>query len=150
MNRRIATLLSAFIFLTTTLQLSYAQCRTARPGDIAHGGNEIIKLPRHYMSRIQGRIFVPNGSPGRDVVVEVYPYDGFQDVSQMAMDRPRMDACVTGADGRFTFAKLRAGQYVLRAGSRNPYQFNEVRAVIVLRPGRPGDRPLKINMRPGS
>ena len=95
------------------------------------------------VGRLHGRIFFPNYMikagrvPAKNIVVELYNYSGgdsYQDVSRVLREQKRVAACLTGTDGRFSFAGLKPGKYLFRAGTRDPDEFNEMHGIIIVGP----------------
>jgi hypothetical protein len=124
-------------------QLAQAQCKRAGDNDSPHGANEFVLLDVKSVGRIHGRVFFPNymHKSGReragDIVVELYSYSGgdsYEDVNRAMREHKRVAACLTGRDGRFSFAGLKPGRYLLRAGTRARDQFNEVHVILTLDP----------------
>jgi protocatechuate 3,4-dioxygenase beta subunit len=64
-------------------------------------------------------------------------------------EQKRVAACLTGRDGRFSFAGLKPGRYLLRAGTRAHDQFNEVHVILILDP-RGTDKGMEIVLTPGT
>jgi len=161
MLRRSVNICGALLCIISFAQLSYAQCKKAKAHDVPHGANEYILLSERVFGRIHGKIFFPNyrveagREPARDIVVEIYKHRG-GDTSAEANDtlrtKKRLAACLTGADGRFSFTGLKHGRYLLRAGTRARDQFNEVNVILTLSPGnrRRSLKGLEIVLTPGS
>ena len=156
---RRANLVGVLLCITGFLQLAEAQCKKPTADDIPHGANEFILLDERTVGRIHGRVFLPNYmiKAGRvrakDIVVELYSYgggDSYQDVSKVLREQQRVAACLTGADGRFSFTGLKQGRYLLRAGTRERDQYNEVYAILVLELNRGGRKGLEILLPAGT
>jgi hypothetical protein len=140
-----ANLFGVLICIITFSQVVEAQCRKPKADDSPHGANEFILFNARTVGRVHGRVFFPNYmiKAGRvrakNIVVELYSYRGsnsYQDVSQVLSERKRVAACLTGGDGKFSFTGLKPGKYLIRAGTRERDQFNEVYAILILDPKR--------------
>ena len=140
-------------------QLAEAQCKKPKDDDIPHGANEFILFDERTLGRIHGRVFFPNymikagRERAKDIVVELYSYtggDSYQDVRKAILGQKRVAACLTGGDGRFSFAGLKRGRYLLRAGTRNRDQFNEIFAILILNPSRGAGKGLEIVLPAGT
>ncbi len=159
MVTRRANLVSVLLCITTFLQLAEAQCKKPKVDDTPHGANEFILLNERAVGRIHGRVILPNYmiKAGRvrakDIVVELYSYgggDSYKDVSRVLREQERVAACMTGVDGRFSFTGLKQGQYLLRAGTRERDQYNEVYVILVLDLNRGGRKGLEILLPAGT
>lgn len=136
-------LVATFVCLIAFGQLTYAQCKKPKVDDVPHGANEFIMFTERRVGHFHGRIFFPNYmiKTGRvrakNIVVELYNYSGsdsYQDVSKVLREQKRVAACLTGADGRFSFAGLKPGRYLFRAGTREPDEFNKMHGIIIVEP----------------
>ncbi len=149
------SLCSVLFCVVSFAQVLEAQCKKPKDNEVPHGANEFILLADQVVERIQGRVFFPNSEPMEDIVLEVYRYNGgnsYQEISQVVQGQKRVAACLTGADGKFSFTRLRAGNYLLRAGTRHTKGFNEVYAILTLKPGRKtsAGKGLEIVLWPGT
>ena len=98
---------------------SGADCRKAKNDEVPHGANELIQLRDKSMNGLFGAVFDPRGDPFEDIVVEVYRQSGNKPHSE-TVQQARIAACVTGPDGKFSFAGIKPGRYLLQAGIRKP------------------------------
>ena len=55
-----------------------------------------------------------------------------------------MASYLTGNDGRFSFAGIKSGRYLLRAGTRDRDQYNEIFVILVVKPGSKSGKGLEI------
>jgi hypothetical protein len=99
------------------------QCRPASEEDIPHGANERITYTERTVREIHGTIIYRTGEPVKDVVVEVFDANGADNNLEQ---QKRRVACVTGEDGKFCFADLPSGKYVLWAGTRELDGMNDI------------------------
>ena len=134
MRVRLTGVSTVFLCIVTAMQLS-AQCRRATHEQTPSGANLFELEDTQTVSKILGRVLLPDGSAGEDVVVEIFRYAGgenYQDIEK-ALQRKRIKACVTGEDGRFSFSGLKPGRYLLRAGTLPPIGLNEIHVIVVLK-----------------
>lgn len=120
--------------LISLVQMSTAECRKATHEQTPIGANMFELQDTQTVSNVFGRVLLPDGSAGEDVVVEIFRYAGgenYQDIEK-ALKRKRIKACVTEEDGRFSFSGLKPGRYLLRAGTLPVRGLNEVHVIIVL------------------
>src|SRR5436190_24116492 len=120
------SLCSLMLCIIGFVQVLEAQCKKPKDNEVPHGANENILLADQVVERIHGRVFFPNLEPMEDIILEVYRYNGessYQEISQVMQEQKRIAACLTGADGKFSFARLKPGKYLLRAGTRHPKGF---------------------------
>ena len=158
---RTARILGPLVFFITSTPFSKAQCRKAPIEDVPHGANEFILFAEQEVAQIHGKAFIPSDLPkdyqaaAKDVVVEVYVYDGkedYDDVSKTLREKKRVAACITGPDGNFSFPRLKRGRYLLRVGTRKFADFNVTFAIVSLNPGlkRQAGRGIEIKLRLGT
>ena len=114
--------------------LSHAQCKPAQSKDVPHGANTLIELKEQRLSQIFGTARFPQGKLADDIVVEVYRREGTESL-QEARQKARLAACVTSDDGRFSFAGLKPGRYLVLAGTRKNGGMNETYVPIILKRG---------------
>ncbi len=112
--------------------LSHAQCKPAQSKDVPHGANTLIELKEQRLSQIFGTVRFPQGEVADDIVVEVYRHAETESL-QEARQQARLAACVTGDDGRFSFAGLKPGTYFVLAGTRRDAGVNEIYLLVTLR-----------------
>jgi len=132
---RPATICSVLLSIAS-MQLS-AQCRKATREETPVGANLFELMETQTVPNIHGKVFLPDGSAGEDVVVEVFRYkggDNYEDIKK-ALTQKRTKACVTGENGKFSLTGLRPGKYLLRAGTLPVRGLNEAHIILVLRPG---------------
>lgn len=110
----------------------FPECRKAQPEDAPQGANELIELARQRVDNLSGTVMFPNEEPAGDVVVEVYRHSGKLQ-SPVTVQPPRLAACITGDDGKFSFVGLKPGKYLLRVGTRKFAGINEMRVPIILK-----------------
>jgi hypothetical protein len=110
----------------------FAECRKAKPEDVPHGANEFLQLNTQIISRVNGTVFYPNNEPAAEIVVEVHRNPANLDTS-LAVEAPRLAACITAEDGKFSFPEIKPGKYVLRIGIRNPAGVNEMLVPIIVK-----------------
>lgn len=118
-----------------------ARCRKARQDEVPHGANEFVQMETQTVPSIRGRVSFPDGDAADDVVVEIFRYqsnDSYQNVGK-ALKQKRMAACVTRADGEFSFKGLEAGTYLLRAGTNYFHGMNEAHIVLIVKPHTKGN-----------
>ena len=128
---------------------SLARCRDAEPGQIPHGANEVVVLREQTVARLDGTVFHANGELAGDVVVEIYPYEASaEETARFVKDATRIAACVTSADGGFTF-DLTPGRYLLRAGTVQSAGINEIHAIFQVT-GSGKRRKVKIRLSMGT
>jgi hypothetical protein len=129
MRSGVVTLLLFMVVLPTT---SNADCKKARADQTPHGANELIILKERTVGILQGVVFIGyGGGPASDVVVEVYRYEGrADDTAEFLKGAKRSAACLTNENGAFAFARLKAGRYLLRAGTVRSAGINEVHAIF--------------------
>jgi len=147
-----AKLFGVLILTIGFLQLAGAQCKKPSDKDTPHGANEFILIDEGVVGRVHGTVEA-HGDYAKDIVVELYSYSGsdsYQDVSKVLRLQKRVAACLTGDDGRFSFARLKPGRYLLRAGTREQDQYNEIYAILRLDPRRGEARGLEIVLRAGT
>jgi hypothetical protein len=118
---------------------SRAECRKAHDDEVPQGANELIELREQKIRGLFGTTFLPNDEPAEDVVIEVYSLQGHEDYS-VTTQKKRLTACVTGADGKFSFAEFKAGRYLLRAGVRKPHGINITYVIINLKSNGSGNK----------
>ena len=114
--------------------LSNAECLEAQAADVPHGANTMIELREQELHYVFGTVLFPRGEPATDIVVEVYRRSGrqsFQEIRQQT----RLTACVTTADGKFSFPVLKPGTYLLLLGTRTVAGVNETYVPIILKRG---------------
>jgi hypothetical protein len=154
-----AKLFGALILTIGDLLLAEAQCKKPKDEDTPHGANEFILHDEGAVGRVHGRVFFTNYAieAGRihadDIVVELYSYSGgesYQDVNKVLRWQKRVAACLTGADGRFSFARLKPGRYLLRAGTRKRDQYNEIYVILKLDPKRGDSKELEFELKAGT
>jgi hypothetical protein len=110
------------ILIVGSLPARPCSCQKALEHDLPHGANEDIEYSDRTVKRIQGRVVFHDESPVEDVVVEVYQItreDKTLRPREIVRRRERRAACVTQKDGRFCFADLPSGRYLVRAGTRS-------------------------------
>ena len=145
MNRKaqLPPLLLTLAGLFALVQPLQAQCRKVSDQEFAHGANEFVQLQDRTMKRIRGQVFLPNlalkdgKEQAKDVIVELYDYPVTStgiEIHQVPNAKPRLTACLTGNNGKFSFKGLKPGRYLLRAGTRERNQFNHIHIVITLDP----------------
>ena len=96
-------------------------CQPALESDLPHGANEAIEYKSKTVSRIHGRVTLPNGEPVQEAVVEVYDCpdrDKDKRAYEIVESGKRRMACLSDEDGNFCFMGLPSGWYVLRVGTR--------------------------------
>jgi hypothetical protein len=114
--------------------LSHAQCKPAQSKDVPHDANTLIELKEQRLSQIFGTVRFPQGKVADDIVVEVYRREGSESL-QEARQQARLAACVTSEDGRFSFAGLKPGRYLVLAGTRKEAGVNQTYVPIILKRG---------------
>ena len=111
------------LLLVGSLPARPCSCQKALAHDLPHGANEDIEYSERTVKGIQGRVvYFHDASPAEDVVVEVYQItreDKKLTPREIVLHRERRAACVTSKDGRFCFADLPSGRYLVRAGPRS-------------------------------
>jgi hypothetical protein len=131
------TVCCQLILLSTVLSISAeSQCRKAQADEVPHGANEFIIDERQVTSNLHGTVLFPDGKTAKNVVVEIYAYKGsdvYQEVEQTLREQKRLAACLTKRNGRFSFKNLKAGKYLLRAGTRDNAGINEVYVIVTLK-----------------
>jgi hypothetical protein len=156
---RSPNLFTILICIISLAQVSEAQCRKPKNDEHPHGANEFIILGEKVVGRVSGTVFFPNymiaagRERAKDIIVELYGYhgdDSYDSVSKLLHRQKRSAACLTGADGRFAFALLRPGRYLLRAGTRNLDQFNEVHVILVVTTNQRARKRLEIVLPAGT
>ena len=118
--------------LVFAFTVSLAECKKADPKDVPYGANELIEMRPQHLSHVRGTIFFPDKTPAADVVIEVYRPIGKLNPSS-TVEQPRITACITGNDGKFSFSDLKSGEYVLHVGTRAPAGVDEVIVPIVMK-----------------
>ena len=126
-----ARMIACFCWIALSI-LSHAQCKPAQPDDLPHGANTLIELKEQQLSQIFGTVRFPHGELADDIVVEVYRHEGAESL-QEARQQARLAACVTSDDGRFSFAGLKPGRYLVVAGTRRTAGVNEIYVPIILK-----------------
>ena len=109
-----------------------AVCKKAHAEDVLHGANQLIELTHKSLSHLHGTALYFRERPANDIVVEIYRQSGSQSF-QETMKQPRITACVTVDDGKFSFSGLKPGKYLLFAGPRTDAGVNETYAPITLK-----------------
>jgi hypothetical protein len=126
--------LLAFLLIFPLLFSTFSQrtgcvCKPVAPEQVPLGGNETITqtVPKPVKSVHGVVLFWVNEKPVDKAIVEVFDYP---------VRRKRRAACMTGADGKFCFARLPAGMYELRVGTsnRNVDYFNYVFVRVTVSP----------------
>ena len=137
--RRPAINLMAFACCLALSIACNAKCRKAQEAEVPHGANELIELKEQTVKRVFGTISIGfgNSGPTPNVVVEVYRSTANPDF-QKTIEQRRLTACVTGADGKFSFPELGSGRYLLRVGMKDPAGINETYVPIILKSSRKG------------
>ena len=105
----------------------------ARRDQIPHGANELVVWEEQTVGRLRGTVRLANGEPAGDVVVEIYRYEGAADgfeTTRVLKNTQRLVACLTRKEGLFAFKGLKAGRYLLRAGTVAPAGINELHAIF--------------------
>jgi hypothetical protein len=122
------------LFLMGLRTTSDASCKKARPDQTPHGANELILLEERTVRGLRGVVSIGyDGGPASDVVVEIYRYEGEADgfkMQESLKGAKRSTACITTENGRFAFPHLKAGRYLLRAGTDRSMGINEVYAIF--------------------
>ena len=132
------------------------KCEPAKDEDRPRGGTFVL-AGEGPMWGIYGTVLAKYEKAGEwepvgDVVVELYSYSGGanqEEISRAVGEQQRVEACLTGRDGKFSLLGLKPGRYLLRAGSRVSDKYDEVYAVLTIDPER---RPsgLKVLLRAGT
>ena len=127
---------AAFLSCLAPPLFSRAECRKAEDNEKPHGANELIELKEQKVQGLFGTILFPN-EPAEDIVVEVYrwPKRPYTETVQ----QQRLAACVTGADGKFSFPEIKPGRYLVQAGRRERFGVNIAFLVVDLK-GNSGKR----------
>ena len=128
---------AAFLSCLAPPLFSRAECRKAEDNEIPHGANELIELKEQKVQGLFGTILFPTGEPAEDIVVEVYRWS--KKPYTETVQQQRLAACVTGADGKFSFPELKPGSYLLQAGRRERFGVNIAFLVVDLK-GNSGKR----------
>jgi hypothetical protein len=145
-----ALLLTVALLSCLALPLfSRAECRKAEDNEKPHGANELIELKEQKVQGLFGTILFPN-EPAEDIVVEVYrwPKRPYTETVQ----QQRLAACVTGADGKFSFPEIKPGRYLVQAGVRERFGVNITYLVVDLKAnsGKHKGRGIRIPLHPGT
>lgn len=134
-----------------------SDCRPATGSDIPHGANMSVEVHGGTVNELRGTITDANGAEFSDAVVEVYKVRAMaanRDAQRAIAGQTRLAACVTGPDGKFNFADLPSGQYVLHVGMRtnmgicDAYWIGKLQ--IKNRPSRARPRAITIQLSPGT
>lgn len=144
----LARVIACFCWTVVSI-LSHAQCKLAQPEDAPHGANELIELKEQKLNQIFGTVRFPRGELADNIVVEVYSRAGTQSL-QEARHQARLAACVTSDDGRFSFAGLKPGRYLVVAGTRRTAGVNEIYVPIILKRSWLGKKRLRHKIRSGA
>jgi hypothetical protein len=98
------------------------KCRPVPRGEVPNGANMIVIQRERTVKQVRGRVvFWSSDQPVEEAIVELFPVRKSErdlDVDRIANSKERDAACMTGPDGRFCFAGLAPGSYVLRAGAK--------------------------------
>jgi hypothetical protein len=123
------------------------ECKKAQPEDVPHGANMLIEFKQQKVTHVSGTVLQPNGEPAGDIVIEVYHHSGKLE-SSATVQPPRLKACVTGDDGKFSFPELKSGQYVLRIGTRESIGVQKMLVPLIVKrlawPGKHSKLKLKL------
>jgi len=111
---------------------------SAEPGE----GTIFATMSGGTMKFIRGRVYYPDGTPAKNIVVEVYRNRlgkvSIEDVSykqvKTIISRERIAARLILKGGRFCFRNLPAGKYLLRIGSRDDPQFSAMNVFVTVAP----------------
>lgn len=144
-----------FLALISTLgtgSKNSCTCRPAAEGDWPHSANESVVVDAGAVKWLRGSVTLPNGEPIPEAVVEVYEYsarDKNLDASEVAKSRKRSTACLTNEKGEFCLARLPAGKYVLKVGTRTSAGINDAYVVVNLVPNLRSTRTLELTLQLG-
>jgi len=118
---------------------SRAECRKAHDDEVPQGANMLVELTEQKIHDLFGTVFLPADEPAEDIVVEVYRQSGKQEYNQTVQQK-RLAACVTRAEGKFSFPGLKPGTYLVQAGVRRPHGINITYVIINLKSNGSGNR----------
>jgi protocatechuate 3,4-dioxygenase beta subunit len=157
MVRAFSFVLLLLVFGGVPSQKDKCQCQSALEDDYPHGANEEIEIKGGTVKSIHGKVSYPTGDPVAEGVVEVYNYENADrnlPPYELARAKERLAACLTDKDGRYCFAGLPSGKYVLRAGTRISEGMQEIYVTVNLdrrwqTRWWKSDREIHVNLEPG-
>jgi protocatechuate 3,4-dioxygenase beta subunit len=128
-------LILVFAIFGVSLSRDKCSCQPALEDDYPYGANEVVTIRGGRVESIRGKVSYPTGEPVEKAVVEVYNYtnaDRNLPPYELAHAKKRAAACLTDEGGRYCFAGLPSGKYVLRVGTHKPEGMQEIYVTVNL------------------